>query len=95
MGQRKYPPLQPREIEEILIARGFVFKKSKGDHKYYVHNVNGRTYIAQIDMGNPVYNDKWIKLVIKEAGMTREQFYSATKSTARKVGLHWSEEEEL
>jgi len=95
MGPRKYPPLTPREIEQVLKARGFSFVKSKGDHNFYVHQVKGKKRIAQIDMGNPLYDGHWLKLVIKESGMTRLQFYCSTKTTAKKIGMPCAKSEEL
>jgi predicted RNA binding protein YcfA (HicA-like mRNA interferase family) len=35
MGQRKYPPLTPSEVEAILIKSGFVLKREHGDHAHY------------------------------------------------------------
>lgn len=95
MGQKKYPPLTPREIEEILITRGFCYQRSKGDHNYFVHEVRGKKKIVQIDTGNPLYENEWIKLVIIQSGMTREQFYSTTKKTAKKVGLPLATDDEI
>lgn len=95
MGQRKYPPLTPQEIISILIARGFVLHHTKGDHRYYVHTVKGKKRIMQIDMGNPAYSDRWLKLVIDETGMTREDFYKSTTSTAKKINLKCASDEEL
>ena len=95
MGTRKYPPLTPLEIEDIILRRGFEHYKNSGDHRFYVHEVKGKKHIVQIDMGNPLYEGHWLKLVIEESGMTREQFYCSTKSSARKLGLKKAEKEEL
>jgi predicted RNA binding protein YcfA (HicA-like mRNA interferase family) len=95
MGQRKYPPLTPGEIKEILVARGFNFHHSKGDHNYYVHDVRGRKHIAQVDSKCPIYDDTLIKMVLKETGLTREQFYCSTNSTAKKINLKCASDEEL
>jgi len=95
MGQRKYPPLTPEEIVAILIARGFTFQNSKGDHNYYFHIVKNKKRIVQVDMGNPQYENKWVKLVIDETGMTRKQFYCSTKGTAKKINLKCAAKEEL
>jgi len=95
MGQRKYPPLTPDEIVAILLARGFIFHKSKGDHRFYIHTVRANKAIAQIDMGNPLYSEKWLKLLIHETGMTREQFYCSTKSAAKKLNLERAQKDEL
>lgn len=84
---RKYPPLTPLEIEDILVSRGFVYERSRGDHKYYYREVNGVKHIVQIDTGASLINNKWIKLTIQQSGLTREQFYCSTKATAKKIGL--------
>ncbi len=95
MGQRKYPPLTPDEIISILTARGFVFHKSSGDRRYSYHTIKGKKTIVQIDMGNPVYSDTWLKLLIDETGMTREQFYCSTKASAKKINLGRAPKEDL
>ena len=39
-------------------------------------------------MGITIYNDAdMIKLVIRQSGMSREEFYGATPKTAKKIGL--------
>lgn len=95
MGQRKFPPLTPAEIIAILIARGFTFHHSEADHNYYYCEVKGKKRVMQIDTGNPLYSDYWLKQTIKETGMTREQFYGSTKSTAKKIGCKCAPDEEL
>jgi hypothetical protein len=48
-----------------------------------------------VDKGCPIYEDTWIKMVIKESGMTREEFYCSTKSTAKKVNRKCATDDEL
>ena len=95
MGQRKYPPLTPREIESILKARGFEYERSHGDHNYYVRDVKGSKRLTQVDTGVEVYGSKLIKMVVEQSGMTREQFYASTKSTAKKIGVKRADKDEL
>jgi len=95
VGQRKFPPLTPREIIEILLARGFIFSHTKGDHRFYMHMVKGRACLAQVDMGCTAYGDDLIKKVLAETNMTREQFYCSTKSTAKKINGRCASDEEL
>lgn len=95
MGNRKYPPLKPKEIEDILYARGFEYKKSEGDHKFYVREVHGKKKIVQIDWKIDVYNPRWIKVILKQSGLTREQFYCSTKTTAKKIGLKRADKKDL
>jgi predicted RNA binding protein YcfA (HicA-like mRNA interferase family) len=95
MGPRKYPPLTPSEIISILLARGFTFHHSSGDHNYYVHVVRGVKKIAQVDTGNPQYTNTWISLIMEQAGMTREEFYCSTKTTAKKINHKCASAEDL
>jgi predicted RNA binding protein YcfA (HicA-like mRNA interferase family) len=95
MGQRRYPPLTPKEIIAILIARGFTFHHSEGDHEYYYCEVRGEKRVMQVDTGNPLYTNYWLKQTIKETGMTRRQFYCSTKRTAKKINKNCASAEEL
>lgn len=95
MGQRKYPPLTPKQIESILLARGYEYVKSKGDHNFYERTVNGKKHVAQIDMGANAYNANWIKMLLTQSGMTRKQFYCSTKTAAKKLGMKKETKEQL
>lgn len=95
MGQRKYPPLTPGEILAIIIARGFSLHHTGGDHKYYYREVRGEKRVLQVDMGTPTYSDHYLKLLITESGMSRDEFYCSTKSTAKKINLACASDEEL
>mgnify|MGYP001419128834 CR=1 FL=1 len=91
MGQRKYPPLSTDQVIRILIALGFVEikKRGKGDHRFFILERNGQTYIPQVDNGCPEYSDDILKLLIDETGFTRKQFYGATRSSAKKINLRY------
>lgn len=95
MGQRKYPPLEPREIIQILEARGFVFIKQQGDHRFYSRKVRGQPMIPQVDMGADVYDVYLVKKVIAQSGLTRKQFYGSTKGTAKKINAKLATPKEL
>ena len=95
MGQRKHPPLAPSEIVEILGARGFTLHHTKGDHGYYLRVYEGRKYMVQVDMRCDVYGPGLMKRVLNESGMSREQFYCTTKSSAKKIGRPVASGEEL
>lgn len=73
----------------ILLARGFSFRgHGKGDHDTYSGQWAGRKRIVTVDMGIGNYNDPaMIKMILRESGMTREEFYGATKKTAKKINL--------
>ena len=95
MGQRKYPPLEPREIEQLINARGFAFHHAKGDHKYYIRMVSGTKTMTQIDWGVEVYDTYLIKKVISQTTLTRKQLYASTKKTAKKINVKPASKEEL
>lgn len=95
MGQRRYPPLKPKEIVDILLSRGYEYDHNQGDHEFYTREVKGKKHMAQVDMKIPEYNSYWIKMVILESGMTRKQFYMSTKKTAKKINCKRASKTEL
>ena len=86
---RGLPPLTPGEIVLILLARAFSFSRSTASsHDIYTGTWNHQKRIVVVDMGITIYNDAdMIKLVIRQSGMSREEFYGATPKTAKKIGL--------
>jgi len=95
VGQRKYPPLKPREIINILIARGFSLLRTRGDHQYFGRTVKGKKKMTHVDMGAGEYGSRLIKQVIKQSGMDRKQFYASTKTCAKKINVKPATKEEL
>jgi len=89
MGQRKYPPLTPSEVEAIATSLGFAHKNQVGSHRSYERLAsNGRPRaIITIDMGEDDFNEFLIKSMIHQSTFTREQFYGATKRTASKASV--------
>jgi len=87
MGNRRYPPLTPGQIIQVLIARGFVLDHTKGDHRYYQKIINGRKLIVQVDMGCPLYGPDLMPMVLGESKLSRDDFYASTKSTAKKINI--------
>lgn len=43
--------------------------------------------MVQIDMGCIEYHVDLIKMVLKESGLSREQFYCSTRQTAKRIGM--------
>ncbi|MBI5464367.1 MAG: type II toxin-antitoxin system HicA family toxin [Ignavibacteriales bacterium] len=81
----KFPPLTPQEVVAILKARGFSLNNQEGSHAQYVGFFGGVKRRVTVDMAKVDYNDFLIKSMIRQSGMTREEFYCSTKSTARKI----------
>lgn len=84
---KRYPPLTPQEVIRILSARGFVPDRSKGSHIQYQGTIRGVTWYVTVDTGKDEFGDFLIQSMIRQSGMTREEFYGSTTSTARKIGL--------
>jgi len=87
MGKRSYPPLSQSDIQAIFRALGFspdrhnrhpVWEKPADEH--------GPRRIVPLD-DYPEFEQKMIKNLIRQAGVTREKFYGATEKTARKAGI--------
>lgn len=90
MGQRKYPPLSPSEVEAILRKSGFTFKRQEGDHAHWEHlpdESDSRRRLVTVDRGYQQFDDKLLKSMIEQSGLDREHFYGATKRTAIKAGV--------
>jgi|SRR5690242_9960233 len=98
MGPRKYPPLKPREIVEILKRRGFVeiqHQRGGTDHKFFTRVLNGKQHLPQVDMGVDEVSEYWLKLTIQESGLSIEDFYCSTKTAAGKIGKRCVSDKEL
>ena len=89
MGKRKYPPLTPSEVKAIAVALGFKYRRTEGAHSHYVREATGgfpRSLIT-IDDHYPEFDDDLIKKMIGQSKHSRDEFYGATKQTARKGGV--------
>ncbi len=89
MGQRKYPPLTPSEVVAILTAHVFTKKNEEGTHAQYEHPKTDEhpRSVVTVDMGYREFDDGIIKSMIRQSNLTREQFYGATKRTAKKASV--------
>jgi len=81
---RKYPPLTPADVIAILKALGFQMVITKGSHQKW-RRTTDREYNVTVDLHYPEYYDDLIKSMIAQSGVDREQFYGATKKTAKKI----------
>jgi predicted RNA binding protein YcfA (HicA-like mRNA interferase family) len=82
---KKYPPLTPREVIEILTFRGFVLDRTSGDHRNYVRETRQGEKTVTVDMGIDVFDDELIKSMIRQSGLSYEDFYCSTTTTAKKI----------
>jgi predicted RNA binding protein YcfA (HicA-like mRNA interferase family) len=92
MGQRRFPPLTPDEVQAILRARGFEKKRQDGSHAQWERAAVGRRLrsVVTVDVSRSEFREELMKSMIRQSNLTREEFYSATKRTARKAGVPFS-----
>ncbi len=79
---KKFPALTPDDVVAILNSNGFARTAFRGSHAQYE---NGQRKVT-VDMAIKDFNSYLIKSMIAQSGLTREAFYGATKSTAKKIG---------
>jgi predicted RNA binding protein YcfA (HicA-like mRNA interferase family) len=90
MGRRKYPTLTPAEVKAILVRWSFAEKNREGSHVQYEHlpdDKDDQRRIVTVDTGEKEFDDFLIKSMIRQSGLTREEFYGATKRTARRASV--------
>ncbi|MDD3927370.1 MAG: type II toxin-antitoxin system HicA family toxin, partial [bacterium] len=80
-----YPPLTFDEVKGILEAHGFVHIGTKGSHYQYRRVCEDGSYRVTIPKHNKEFSHGMIKLMITESGLSYEEFYCATKATAKKI----------
>lgn len=89
MGARRYPPLSSSEVIAILNELGFVFKRQDGSHAQYerVADEHYERALVTVDTSIPEFWEEIIKSMIRQSKHSREEFYGATKGTAKKINL--------
>lgn len=87
MGQRRYPPLTPSEVVAILEALHFTFKRQVGSHAHYERAADDQKprSVVTVDKSISEFWEEAVKSMIRQSNFTREEFYSATKKTAKKI----------
>lgn len=84
---RRYPPLTPREVITILIARSYHSVKTVGSHQRFTGTIRNQTRSVTVDLHFDSFDDKLLKRMIEQSGLSREEFYGSTSETARKIDL--------
>ena len=90
MGQSKYPRLTPDEVMANLTKLGFSWKRTTGDHAQYERlpsMKDPKRRVVTVDTGTTDFGEALMKSMIGQSGDSREEFYGATKRTARKAGV--------
>jgi len=89
---KKYPPLTASEVVAILRALGFLYSHSSGGHAFYKKTHSDKAYTVTVDEKLSPFDDFILKSMISQSGYSRNEFYAATKRTAKKVGVAPSKE---
>lgn len=82
---KRYPPLTDSEVVAILTKLGFQYTHSAGGHDFYKTTHSGRPWTVTVDAKESPFNDFLLKSMIAQSGYSRDQFYCATKKTAKKI----------
>lgn len=90
MSPRHLPTLTASEVRQILSARGFVYKRSKGSHEIYEGMINGQRRVVTVDENEAPFEPFILRSMIEQSGLTRDDFYASTKKTAKKIGVECS-----
>jgi predicted RNA binding protein YcfA (HicA-like mRNA interferase family) len=75
----KYPPLTPAEVEKILERAGFTLKRTSGSHNQWEGTVKGMRRLVTVDQlsrSSETFGKKLMKSMIRQSGMTNDEFYS-------------------
>jgi predicted RNA binding protein YcfA (HicA-like mRNA interferase family) len=84
---KRYPPLTPDEVISILQVRGFSLARQRGSHAQYTGEWGGKHRVVTVDTAVREYGAYKLKSMISQSGMTREEFYSSTDRTAKKINI--------
>ncbi|HME71232.1 MAG TPA: type II toxin-antitoxin system HicA family toxin [Myxococcota bacterium] len=68
----RFPVLRPREIARALERAGFVLDRIKGSHHIYKHPNQPRAIVIPFHPGT--IKPSLLAKIVKEAGLTREEF---------------------
>jgi len=70
----------------ILKSLGYELKGFLGDHKIYE---DGQGHNVHVDMGEREFGTPGMTIIIRNTGLSREEFYGATKESAKKIGIRY------
>ena len=82
---KQYPPLTPKEVVDILKARGFSLKAQEGSHAQYEGLIDGRTRKVTVDMAEKDFGKDLIQSMIRQSGLDRNKFYCSSPKTSKKI----------
>jgi len=89
MGKRSTPPLTPAEVVAILKSWDFIKKGQEGSHAQWERTADGKRprSVVTVDMHYKDFDADLMRNMIRQSNLTRDEFYGATKRTARKASV--------
>lgn len=92
MGRRGTPLLEPDEVIAILLRLGFKLDRQNGSHAQYKRAaMDGRAAaIVTVDVHYKVFDVDLMKSMIRQSGFSANEFYGATKGSARKASVPYA-----
>ncbi len=97
------PPLKRRELTDLLLHNGFVFKSQTGSHKRYVGTMDGQNRFVDVDECIDEFGTKGdvlYSIVSSQLGFFGDKvnrsvkegwrmFYAGSPATAKKAGVKY------
>lgn len=88
MPPRKYLPLTPDEVIQILKGLGFVHKRTTGDHAQWEGMVKEIRRVSTVQLIRGTYSTERMKRLIENLGLTPEEFYGIDKKISKRYFGH-------
>jgi predicted RNA binding protein YcfA (HicA-like mRNA interferase family) len=82
---KKYPVLALAEVLAILKYWDFEVVTQSGSHAQYGAVIGGIKRKVTVDMGLDEFDDFLLRSMVRQSGLSRNQFYLCTKATAKKI----------
>ena len=82
---RGWPPLELREVIDILAVLGLTYSHSKGGHDFYKGVRHDLSSAVTVDPNCAPFSADLLQFMCKQARSNRQEFYGATKKTAVKI----------
>lgn len=81
---RQWPPLTAAEIRDCLRRLGWVHERTESTHETWTHVATRRVVVVD-SKWSPASSTLIQHFVEQQMGESREGFYCATKTTAKKI----------
>jgi predicted RNA binding protein YcfA (HicA-like mRNA interferase family) len=77
-------------VRAILTRLGFTHVRTDGSHELWEHpEIRARRRAVTVDASMSEFGEDLLKSMIAQSGLTREEFYGATRRTAKRINLPW------